>query len=80
MTILVTGYKSKKELKENIGQRLIYMETSVRGAEYKATGSFTVAGRVGPLGLAKKEFFAYVTMADGLIQKVGYHSASSQEL
>ena len=70
MTMLVTGYKSKKELKENIGQRLIYQETSIFGPEYKSNGSFAVAHRPAITGLPGREFFAYVTMCDGLIEKV----------
>ena len=70
MTMLVTGYKSKKELKENIGQRLVYRETSMFGPEYKSTGSFVVAHRPAITGLPGREFFASVTMADGLIKKV----------
>ena len=43
MTMLVTGYKSKKELKAAIGSQLQYEETSMFGPEYKSTGSFVVA-------------------------------------
>lgn len=70
MTMLVTGYKSKKELKENIGQPLIYRETSIFGPEYKADGKFVVAHRPAITGLPGREFFAQVTMRDGLISKV----------
>ena len=45
MTMLVTGYKSKKELKAAIGSQLQYEETSMFGPEYKSTGSFVVAHR-----------------------------------
>ena len=45
MTMLVTGYKSKKELKAAIGSALQYEETSFFGPEYKSTGSFVVAHR-----------------------------------
>ena len=43
MTMLVTGYTSKKELKASIGETLSYEETSMFGPEYKSTGSFVVA-------------------------------------
>lgn len=71
MTILVTGYKSKKELKAAIGQSLEYMETSLFGPEYKSDGEFSVAHSpafgINPNG---REFFARVTMKDGKIAKV----------
>jgi proline racemase len=71
MTLLVTGYKSKKELKEATGKPLKYRETSMFGEEYKATGSFVVAHRpaINPQ-IGGREFFAKVTMRDGLIAKV----------
>ena len=70
MTILVTGYKSKKELKAAIGQPLQYEETSFFGPEYKDDGRFSVAHR--PLITKKpgREFFAMVTMIAGKIAKV----------
>lgn len=69
MTILVTAYESKKALKAKIGERLRYTETSVFGSEYKTNGSFTVARRPHLAG-GGREFFARVTMKDGLIAKV----------
>ena len=69
MTLLVTGYKSKKELKAAIGERLKYSETSMFGPEYKVTGSFVVARRPHLLG-GGREFFAAVKMRDGLIERV----------
>jgi len=70
MTMLVTGYKSKKELKENIGKPLIYQETSMFGPEYRDNGTFVVAHRPLITGLPGREFFAEVEMRDGLIYKV----------
>ena len=66
---LVVRYPSKKILKENIGNRLKYLETSVFGTEYKDDGEFVVANRphITKLG---KEFFAVVTMQNGRIAKV----------
>ncbi len=69
MTMLVTGYATKKELKAAIGTRLQYRETSMFGEEYRATGSFVVARRPHMLG-GGREFFAQVTMRDGLIAEV----------
>ena len=59
-------YKTKKELKENVGSGLRYEETSMFGNEYKHSGTFCV---VGPSKYERK-WFAEVTMADGLIAKV----------
>lgn len=66
---LVVKYPSKKALKENIGQRLRYIETSLFGPEYKPDGVLTVANRPHITGQGR-EFFANVTMANGLIVKV----------
>ena len=60
------SYKTKKALKEPVGQSLRYVETSMFGEEYKANGTFCV---VGPSPLQRK-WFAEVTMKDGLIAKV----------
>jgi hypothetical protein len=70
MTMLVTGYTSKKELKACIGEQLQYEETSMFGAEYKSTGSFVVAHRPLVTGLKGREFFAKVTMEDNKIVAV----------
>ncbi len=70
MTILVTGYASKKELKASIGRRLIYRETSMFGDEYRANGSFVVAHRPSITGRKGREFFAQVTMVDDVLHKV----------
>lgn len=68
--MLVTGYKSKKELKAAVGEPLKYQETSMFGPEYKADGEFTVAHRPAVTGLPGREFFATVTMQNGRIAKV----------
>lgn len=70
MTMIVTGYASKKELKAAIGTKLKYQETSMFGPEYKETGTFAVAHRPAITRLPGREFFATVTMKDGLIAKV----------
>lgn len=64
--MLVVKYNTKKELKESIGQRLKYVETSVFGPEYRRTGFLTVAGRPHITGM-KREFFAVIEMENGLI-------------
>jgi len=66
---LVVRYDSKKELKAAVGQPLRYTETSVFGPEYERNGELVVAGRPHITGM-KREFFATVTMKDGLIAKV----------
>ena len=60
------SYKTKKELKENVGKSLRYVETSMFGAEYKPNGKFCV---VGPSPYERK-WFAEVTMENGKIKKV----------
>lgn len=68
--ILLTGYKSKKELKACLGQPLRYRETSLFGPEYTPNGEFVAAHRPQITGLKGREFFAQITMRDGLIAKV----------
>jgi len=74
MTLIVTAYKSKKELRECIGKRLAYRETSLFGSEYKPDGVLVVAHRpsIAQIGQESdgREFFAQVTMKGGLIHKV----------
>ena len=64
--MLGATYKTKKELKSNIGKELDFIETSMFGAEYLETGTFCV---VGPSPTQRK-WYASVTMKDGLIAKV----------
>lgn len=66
---LVVVYPSKKVLKENVGQRLSHIETSLFGLEYRDNGYLTVANRPHITGQGR-EFFAEVWMRDGLIEKV----------
>lgn len=71
MTLLVIGYPSKKALKESVGYRLAYRETSIFGEpEYKSNGTFAVANRPGLPGCVGREFFAQVTMEHHRIVKV----------
>jgi hypothetical protein len=67
--MLVFNYESKKALKESIGKPLRYIETSMFGAEYKPDGVLTGANRPHITGRGR-EFFANVTMQDGLIKAV----------
>ena len=65
--MLGASYKTKKELKANIGKPLNYIETSMFGAEYRDNGKFCV---VGPCPYTKRTWFAEVVMTDGKISKV----------
>ena len=68
--MLIFNYTSKKELAENIGKPLRYTETSLFGAEYRPDGMLTGSNRPSITGIKGREFFANVTMANGLIAKV----------
>ena len=67
--MIIFNYSSKKELKANIGQPLNFIETSIFGPEYTPNGKMTGANRPHVTGQGR-EFFAQVTMVDGLISKV----------
>lgn len=66
---LIFDYASKKDLKASVGKTLKYKETSLFGPEYKRDGTLYGSNRPHITG-HKREFFAAVTMKDGLIQKV----------
>jgi hypothetical protein len=68
--MMLALYPSKKDLKAAVGKSLMYRETTMFEPEYKADGTFTVAGRPSITPIVKREFFATVTMKDGLISKV----------
>jgi len=67
--VIIFDYPSKKVLKEQIGNHLRYIETSMFGPEYRSNGTLTGANRPHITGKGK-EFFANVTMQDDLIIKV----------
>jgi hypothetical protein len=67
--MIVFNYPSKKVLKENIGQPLKYIETSMFGPEYRPNGKLTGANRPHITHMGR-EFFAQVIMKDGIIHKV----------
>ena len=67
--MIVFNYPSKKEMKTNIGKPLRYTETSMFGPEYLDNGILTGANRP-HITRQGREFFARVTMRDGLIAKV----------
>jgi len=68
--MLIFNYKSKKELKANLGKRLNYQETSVFGKEYKANGVLVGSNRPHSTNNTGREFFAEVTLKNDLIVKV----------
>jgi len=58
-------------MKENIGNPLKYTETSMFGDQYESDGKFIGCNRPClPEGTGTREFFAEVTMSNGLIIKV----------
>lgn len=67
--MMLLNYKSKKELKASIGKKLNYTETSLFGPEFKLDGVFVGARRPHLQG-GGREFFAEITMENGLIAKV----------
>jgi len=69
--MMILRYNTKKELKQNIGRPLKYIETSMHGDEYKPDGTFVGCNRPhDSRGMGTREFFAQVTMKNGLIHKV----------
>jgi len=56
-------YKTKKDLKSNVGDILLYNETSIFGQEYKSNGTITGCNK-------KRSWFANVIMAHDKILKV----------
>ncbi len=68
--MMLFNYKSKKELKENIGNHLDYTETSMFGEEYRSNGVFCGSNRPHITGIKGREFFAEVVMRDDKIASV----------
>lgn len=60
-------YKSKKELKANVGKPIRVIETSMFGSEYTDNGVFSV---VGPCPYTNRKWYATVTMVEGKIKSV----------
>ena len=68
--MLILNYKSKKELKEQVGRPLDYTETSMFGPEYKPDGVIMGSNRPYTTNNEGREFFAEVTLKNNLIKKV----------
>jgi hypothetical protein len=66
---MILDYPSKKVLKEQVGQPLKYIETSLSDLEYRKDGTLFGCNRPHVTG-HKREFFAQVVLSDGIIQKV----------
>ena len=62
MTIQV-NYKTKKDLKNNIGQELDYTETNIFKDEYKENGIVIGCD-------LNRKFFAKITIENNIIKKV----------
>lgn len=67
--MLIFDYPTKKDLVASIGKPLKYRETSGFSREYDRNGLLTGSNRPKLTG-HKREFFANVTMENGLIKKV----------
>ena len=67
--MIILDYPSKKVLREEVGHPLRYIETSMFGPEHRDNGTLIGANRPSVTG-HKREFFANVTMKDGVIDKV----------
>ena len=67
--MLVFDYPTKKEMKECIGQKLKFFETSLFGEEYKSDGTLVGCNRPHITG-HKREFYAQVRMENGVIAQV----------
>jgi hypothetical protein len=69
--MMILNYPSKKALKECVGQELKYKETCTDfgfPAEFRTDGTFVGCNRPqDPRGTGSREFFAEVTMREGLI-------------
>ena len=68
--MMLFNYKSKKEMKEKIGNHLDYTETSMFGEEYRSNGVFCGSNRPHITGIKGREFFAEVVMRDDKIASV----------
>lgn len=68
--MLIFNYKSKKAMRECIGQPLRYTETSIFGPEYKNDGVLYGSNRPSITGNGGREFYAQVTMKNGEIVSV----------
>jgi len=66
---MIAVYPTKKSLKDNIGKKLNYIETSLFGNEYQSNGTIVVCNRPHMTNIGR-EWFAQVTMKDDIITGV----------
>ena len=66
----ILNYATKKELKGCVGQRLNYTETSRPYSDFTENGEVFGSNRPSLSRNGKREFYATVTMKNGLIEKV----------
>ena len=62
--MMIFYYKTKKQLKENIGKNLDFSETSIFGSEYDPNGRNVGTNH------PKRSWFAEVFLKNGIIEKV----------
>lgn len=69
MTMGITGFKTKKALKEAIGQDISdnIVETSFFGTEFRSTGANTV---VGPDAYNDRRWYAIAHTEKGILKRV----------
>jgi hypothetical protein len=67
---MLVHYQTERELKANFGKPLRYTETFMFGRQNSDNGVLTVAHRPHLDGGKGREFFARVTIKDGLIARV----------
>ena len=60
-------YATREALEDSIGRELRYVEVSMVGPEYHGDGEYTV---VGPPSSQPHEWYARVTVRDGMIARV----------
>ena len=63
---MIAVYPTKKSLKENIGKKLNYIETSLFGNQYQSNGTILVCNRPHMTNIGR-EWFAEVTMKNDII-------------
>jgi hypothetical protein len=63
---MIAVYPTKKSLKENIGKKLNYIETSLFGNQYQSNGTIVVCNRPHMTNIGR-EWFAEVTMKNDII-------------
>ena len=66
-TMMGASYPTKQACRESIGKEPKFVETSLFGLEFNGDGTYTV---VGPCPYTARNWYAQVTVTDGVISKV----------